>query len=288
MCPVCRHPLERRGPCWACDLRHSFDIAREGYVNLLLAHQRKSTQPGDDRDAVRGRRAFLQAGHFDGLAARICEEVASQLTGRSGAELRILDAGCGEGYYLRRLDQQLPSQVGSVCSCWGVDISRPAVSLASRADRQGQYAVASSFRLPVLAAAVDLAYVVFAPLDAAELQRVLRPDGRLLVVAPGPGHLRSLHQLVYDSPRDHPEQPTVPSGFRLLSQTRLAHALELHEPGDVQALIAMTPYRWHVSAAMGEQLAALDRLDTEADFIIAVYCPEPGASGGSAMARGDL
>ena len=281
MCPVCQQPLRRQDRRFECDLGHNFDIAREGYVNLLLAHQRRSTQPGDGQDAVRGRRAFLAAGHFDRLSDQINEVASSELLSRSQTELHVLDSGCGEGLYLRRLGQRLSCQPDHACTCWGVDISRPAVSLAARADRQARYAVASAFRLPVLPATVDVAYSVFAPSDAAELRRVLRPDGRLLVVAPGPRHLQSLRHLVYESPREHPVELAAPPGFRRLSQTRLTHTLELSDPEDVRALIAMTPYRWHVSAPMGERLAALDRLDTEADFLIAVCCPQQDAPGPS-------
>ncbi len=273
MCPVCQLPLKRQDQRFECDRGHSFDIAREGYVNLLLAHQRKSRQPGDSGDAVQGRRAFLASSHFDRLSDQINEAVASLLISRSATEPRVLDAGCGEGFYLRRLREGPPDQPESACTYWGVDISRPAISLASRAHRQGHYAVASAFRLPVLAGTVDVAYRVFAPSDAAELRRVLRPDGRLLVVMPGPHHLQSLRHLVYESPREHPQEPAALQGFRCLSQTRLTYPLELRDPDDVQALVAMTPYRWHVSAEMNDRLGALDRLDTEADFLLAVYCP---------------
>ena len=228
-------------------------------------------QPGDSGDAVRGRRAFLAAGHFDRLSDQVNEAVATQLTGGSGTACRILDAGCGEGFYLRRLRERLPHRPESACTCWGVDISRPAISLASRADRAGQYAVGSTFRLPVLTGAIDVAYRVFAPSDAAQLRRVLRPDGRLVVVMPGPHHLQSLRHLVYESPREHSQEPVTLEGFRCLGQTRLTYPLRLRDPGQVQALVAMTPYRWHVSAEMSDRLGALDRLDTDADFLLAVY-----------------
>src|SRR2546429_9339302 len=94
-CPVCRGRLERAadGRAYACGAGHSFDVAADGHVNLLLSHQRRSRQPGDSREMVRGRRAFLDAGHYDGLTTALVTAGIHAL--RDGT--CVVDAGCGQG-----------------------------------------------------------------------------------------------------------------------------------------------------------------------------------------------
>ena len=102
LCPVCGQPLTMEKPAWHCDTGHSFDVARQGYVNLLTVDRKHSKQPGDSTAQVEARRAFLSAGYYAPMAARLAEIVAGE------RPRTILDAGCGEGYYLTELGKALP------------------------------------------------------------------------------------------------------------------------------------------------------------------------------------
>ncbi len=162
-CPVCKSPLiHTQQREWRCENNHSFDVAKEGYTNLLLAHQKSSSDPGDTKAMMTNRRAFLSAGHYQPLANKLPEVLSHHLK----LEASVLDSGCGEGYYLQQLLEQR-----SDLHLFGIDISRDAAKLASRQLKGADFAVASSFELPVLPSSVDALLRVFAPGDIDEVIR---------------------------------------------------------------------------------------------------------------------
>lgn len=260
-CPVCGESLqfdERQG---VCVNNHRFDRARQGYYNLLLANQKRSQDPGDTREMMLLRRAFLNQGHYQPLADHLRTMMMHAIES-SAQPLTLLDSGCGEGYYL----QQLGQDKAAVCG-FGLDISREAVKLAARQYPDKQWVVASSFSLPVQDNSVDRVLRVFAPGDDAELRRVLRVDGEFWCVAPGPEHLLQLKSQLYDRVQHHKE-PAVPAGFVELSRDRLQFAMELNSAEQVEQLLGMTPFAWQSSAEKLQSLRQLDRLVVQADFIV--------------------
>ena len=165
ICPVCGAALAPQGTAWRCVQGHCFDVARQGYVNLLTVTQKHSRHPGDTREMVAARRAFLDAEWYAPIAKtladlvrRFCPEAAS-----------VLDAGCGEGYYL--------SQLGWVPERWGIDISRDAVRYAAARDRSAHWLTATAAHLPFADGGFDCVLSMFALTAGAEFFRVLRPGG---------------------------------------------------------------------------------------------------------------
>jgi 23S rRNA (guanine745-N1)-methyltransferase len=260
---------------------HAFDVAREGYVNLLLAQHRRSKDPGYSRDMIVGRREFFDAGHFQLLADRLAEIVASFLP--DAPQRVILDAGCGEGYYLRRLREQLVG-MGSEGSTLlsGLDISKHAIRAAAKRDPRGRYAVASVYRMPVLPSRVDVLLTHFSPLCPGEFGRVLRPTGVVVTGTPGEGHLFSLKQLLYETPARHePSDPLAGQlDFQLLCTERIRFDVALRGPGQVANLLKMTPYYWSADQNSQTHVAQLDCLDTEVDIVVHAYrrCSTSGRS----------
>src|SRR5437667_7145012 len=109
-CPVCHEPLTNLGPIYQCPKGHTFDIARQGYVNLLLAHQRKSKQPGDNKEMILSRAHFLDEGYYQPISEKVNKAaMACFMTGECSDSGIILDVGCGEGYYITRLRETLMS-----------------------------------------------------------------------------------------------------------------------------------------------------------------------------------
>lgn len=259
-CPVCAQPLARDGAVFRCEAGHAYDVARSGYVNLLLANQRRSKDPGDDKAMMAARTAFLDAGHYAPVADALAQAVLAD-----PAAIRIVDVGCGEGHYLRRLRQAAPRPL----DLHGLDISRHAVEAAAKRDPAGLYAVAGAHRLPLLTQAADALISHFAPLETAEAHRALRPAGRLIVGAPGPRHLFGLRALIYQTPTEHPEAAPLAEGFTLVAETRVRRDLQLRDAAAIAALIGMTPYAWAADAR--DRLAGLGELDTELDVIIRTY-----------------
>ena len=271
-CPVCGEPLALATQSSRCVNGHVFDIAREGYINLLLPQHRRSKDPGYNKEMIAGRRDFFDAGHYQALADGVAVVTVSYLP--DSAERVVVDAGCGEGYYLRRLRARLvgQGQEESTVLC-GIDISKHAIRVAAKRDPRGLYAVAGTYRMPVLPERVDVLLTHFSPVSAADFRRVLRPGGVLLVGGPGENHLYSFKELLYDAPARHEPVPTLAdeSGFELINVHRIQYKLALRGPGEVANLLGMTPYYWSVDQATQGRLAELDSLDTEVDVVVHAY-----------------
>jgi 23S rRNA (guanine745-N1)-methyltransferase len=257
-CPVCGQPLAEAtdGRSWTCGNRHGFDVAKEGYVNLLITHQRRQRDPGDSAEMMRDRRAFL-----DGGAYRPLHE-ALQRFSTSGT---VLDAGCGEGYYTR-----------GWADLWAVDISKPAVRLAAkRAAPGGRYAVASVYDLPLPDVSVDVAINVFSPLHLPELVRVVRSHdrARIVTVTAGPDHLSGLAAHLFEVVEPHPEGGPFDASTEgtLHDRERLRFDLRLDGHAAIGALLGMTPWNWYVSPEVRARVASLSSLSTPADFQISIY-----------------
>ena len=179
-CPVCGASLEElpEGTGLRCPEGHAFDRARHGHVTLLPPGHRPPS--GDSADMVADRVSFLDAGHYAGITAALGDAV-----GDPGS---LLDLGGGTGHHLAGVLDLLPDAVGVV-----LDSSAYAARRAARAHPRAVAVVADSWaRLPVRDGVVDAVLVVFAPRNGPEIARVLRPDGRLVVVTPAPDHLAEL------------------------------------------------------------------------------------------------
>lgn len=232
-CPHCGLVLASGpgGASLTCANGHAFDRAREGYVNLLPANRKHSTDPGDNALMVAARRRVHEAGIYRPLADALAVQLAAH--GPPGA---VLDLGCGEGYYCGVLAGCLPG-----AGFWGVDISRAAVRLAARRYPGASFAVASTFHLPLPDQSFDRVLRVFAPTDDTEIVRVLKPSGVYLEVSPAPAHLWQLRTRLYDEPRAHAVARTDIAGMHCCGQSEVEYALPL-SPALLADLVAMTPF----------------------------------------------
>lgn len=269
-CPLCALSLDATPPVWRCGNGHSFDIAREGYVNLLPVQQKKSRDPGDSADSVRARRAFLEAGHYQPLRDAVVALLRARVP--AGGFDALLDIGCGEGYYTSAL-MPLAGRVT------GVDIAKPAVRLAARRFPGATWLVASAAALPLDDASQDVVTSLFSPLPVAEMARVLRPGGLVLAVTPAPDHLWQIRESLFDSVRPH-EPDKFLAGFadrfELLAREEVRAPLQLSGTA-LADLLAMTPYVWK---ARPERRAALERnptFATEAAFALLLFRLKPSA-----------
>lgn len=269
-CPNCNSPLQPVDNTWRCVQGHSFDIAKQGYANLLLANQKSSRDPGDSQAMIQSRRRFLEAGYYQQLAAAIAELLTqhSNRHGKAGEGYgTLLDIGCGEGYYLRTLSESLRETSTQATELYGLDISREAIKRAATALPSASFCVASSYRLPVQDQSADVVLQVFAPGDDREVQRVLASEGFWIKASPGPRHLYQLKQTLYQQVREH-QVGEIPEGFRLVEQRQVSFALPLNSSEAIADLLAMTPLAWHGSAEGKQQLLERGALEVEADFIL--------------------
>jgi 23S rRNA (guanine745-N1)-methyltransferase len=246
-CPHCWLDLEASpdGSSLVCANRHSFDRAREGYVNLLPANRKRSRDPGDNAEMVAARRRVHHADTYRPLADAVVAEFAAQKV-----EGRLLDLGCGEGYYTQALVAELPEV--SIC---GVDISRSAVRLAAKQCSAADLAVASAFCLPVPDGSLDAVVRIFAPSHDSELSRVLKPGSFYLEVSPGPRHLWQLREGLYETPREHaPARADIP-GMTLHHRRDLEYELR-PGPGQLADIIRMTPFAHRAAKGRRERVLA--------------------------------
>lgn len=267
-CPLCGRPLDRRERVYDCPARHSFDIAREGYVYLLPVNQKHSAAPGDDRDMAAARRAFLERGYYRPLRDALCR-LAVEHTGPAPA---VLDAGCGEGYYTEGIYQAFLN-AGKSPEMAGTDISKFILRSAARRTGAGavEFAVASSYHLPLADGSVDLLVDCFSPLALEEFRRVLRPGGIFMYVVPAAEHLWELKEVLYDTPYPNEEKLTPYEGFAYQAVETVEDTARLETPADIQNLFRMTPYAWKTPKAGVARLEALERLTVRIAFRIHVF-----------------
>ncbi len=279
ICPVCGERLRPAPGALRCEKRHSFDIARQGYVNLLPPAP-SSRRHGDDLAMVAARTALLNTGAYASLRDALCEAALRY----AAAAPVLLDAGIGEGYYTAAVMSALAA-AGNAPAVIGVDISKTALAAAARrfpkADllRPGTdradlppvtLAVGSVFHLPVPDGSVDLLLSVFAPDAPEEFLRALKPGGVLLRVEPGQRHLMGLKAAVYENPYLNPAPTYAPPGFAALETGELTGSLTLTDPALIRSLFLMTPYYYKTSRDDQAKLAELESLTTEIAFT--VFC----------------
>ena len=266
-CPLCQQPLQQSMRTWRCENRHAFDEAKSGYLNLLPVQNKKSKQPGDDKTMVNARRQFHDAKGYEPLMAALVEVIQKHYAGPS--DVRLFDAGCGEGSYLGYIAQALQDAERKV-NASGCDIAKHAVDLAAKRYKNCHFAVASSAHLPLEDNSQDVVLQVFAPGSNAEYQRVIAPGGLLIAVDPAENHLWSIKQAIYDNPRQHKVAFASRAGFSQLIEQRLSFTVDLSDPQTRQGLLEMTPYYWRLPQAEAQARFA-DIKQVEADFVIHVW-----------------
>jgi 23S rRNA (guanine745-N1)-methyltransferase len=270
-CPLDGLPLHCNGSAWRCASGHSFDIASQGYTNLLPVQHKRSRDPGDSKKMIAARRRFLTAGFYQPIAAAVSRTVLADLP--SDATISCLDAGCGEGYYLRQLAAAVPDE--QTLALLGLDISKWAVLSAAKQDRRPNWVVGSNANLPVLSGTLDRVLCMFGFPVYPEFARVLKPGGRLAQVDAGPDHLRELREIIYPSlkPERTAEMPT-PAGFSRLPTQTLRVSIELTHAGQIADLLTMTPHLYRAKAEGRAEAAALTALSLSVE--VRLTCLERG------------
>ena len=262
-CPVCGGGLTRETGRYRCESGHSFDIAREGYVNLLPANQQHSKAPGDDREMAAARTRFLEGGWYSPLRDELCGLIAAL----APEHPVLLDAGFGEGWYTQAMAEAAAAKGGRTA---GIDLSKPAVKKAARRCPAGEFAVGTLYHLPAADGSADLLVNCFSPLAAAEFARVVKRGGKFLSVVPGPRHLWELKKTVYEHPYENEEKREEYPGFRYLDVVPVETRFTLPDAQAVQDLFRMTPYYWKSPKSGVERLAELDSLTVTGQFRIHV------------------
>jgi 23S rRNA (guanine745-N1)-methyltransferase len=271
-CSVCSNPVALVGRTLRCESDHSFDVAKQGYVNLL--HARIPAGTADTADMVAARVEFLAAGHYAALA-----DVLARCAADATASGLFIDAGAGTGYYLAHLLDTVPDAIGLA-----LDVSAVALRRAARAHPRLGAAVWNLWEpWPVASSSASVVLNVFAPRNGPEFHRVLTDDGALIVAAPNPGHLGELSSLVdmltVDDRKEERIDATLSEFFRLdrrLGRQDCTRRVTL-SPTQVREVIRMGPSAHHLHRE--GRLAQLERIsepvDVTTSFSVSVYRPVP-------------
>lgn len=262
LCPLCTQPLSQTDRAYRCCNGHSFDIARQGYVNLLPVQMKHSLMPGDTKEQVQSRREFLDGGFYAPIAETLC-----RLAAKYHCEGPILDIGCGEGYYSAQLAQALQ------CELVGVDISKEAVRYAAGRYKNAGWLCATAAKLPVNDNSVGLLSSLFSLTLPEEFHRVLRPDGVWIQVLAGDDHLLGLKSIIYPQLTEKPKkEPSALPGFSLAESLPLRFSFTV-EGKQVQNLLRMTPHVYRIADSGLQRLLQTQRLTDTASCIFNVYRP---------------
>ena len=260
ICPVCGEKLNRQERQYVCTSRHSFDMARQGYVNLLPVQQKHSRTPGDTREQVLSRRVFLEAGYYAPIADALIS--AAEKYGVSG---EILDVGCGEGYYSARLSGALGAELT------GLDISKEAVRCAAAKYKGPLWLCATAAHIPVADASADLVTSLFALTLPGEFHRVLKPGGLYFQVLAAQDHLMGLKSIIYDEilRKEKDSVPDLP-GFQRLESIPIRFDFTV-EGEQVQNLFSMTPHVFRIGKGGAERLQNTRCLTDTASCVLNVF-----------------
>ncbi|MDR1795779.1 MAG: methyltransferase domain-containing protein [Erysipelotrichaceae bacterium] len=251
-CPVCQEPLKKEAHRFICPKGHSFDIARQGYVNLLLKQSDKHF--GDAPEMILARHAFLHQNYYQPLYQYLTNHFHS-------CKGSLLDIGCGEGYFTNALCQNQDLEV------YGVDISKKALQIAAR-ELPAQFIVAASQNLPFFANSFDEVISLFTPVDLNEIIRVLKPGGSLTLISPGPKHLLELRQCLYETIKEKQIKEINQEILPVVKQDSLTYFFDVQSSEDLNNLCQMTPFYKRTSQRQREKLKQTPLFTITADFLI--------------------
>lgn len=275
-CPIDKLALAKKDNHYQCANGHAFDIARQGYVNLLPVQHKKSKNPGDSPAMVQARARFLNAGFYQPIAEVLSEIIFQHInTGQANC---IFDAGCGEGYYLHQLinTAQLV-HTGADVSFLGMDISKPAIIAASKRSKLASWVVGTNSQPPFLAATVDVIFCVFGFHSFAGFKCILKPSAKLILVEPGEKHLRELRDIIYVEPAQNktPIKSDAENDYTLLATQTLSFEFELENNAQILDLLSMTPHLFRASSQGKASMENMDSLKLTADIIFSIFEYDP-------------
>ena len=284
ICPVCSQALKRTEKQFCCENNHQFDIAKQGYVNLLQPQHKKSKQPGDNQEMVDARFRFLNEGYYEPLSDKLNQLIAADYSSRSPSNdtYHVVDAGSGEGYYTQRLYDHL-SQLDSLHipkhlppKIIGFDISQRAVKASCRRSKSIQWMTATSSHIPVASHSQDAVLCLFSRIVPEEFSRILKQEGILYVASTGSSHLIELRNMLYQNVKQTAYNPdsTLCELFTPLDESLNANVRYKIEVNSLQAindLLLMTPHYWRATESAKQAIQSMDSISVSVDIRLTGY-----------------
>lgn len=259
-CPICQENLTLVDSSLKCNNRHSFDLAKFGYVNLAPQIKQSANY---DKENFQNRQQILEAGFYQAILDAISDLIASSKTAKT-----ILDIGCGEGFYSRKLQEVHPDK-----TFYAFDISKDSVQIAAKSEPNWavNWFVGDLARLPIKDASMDILLDIFSPANYGEFSRVLSKDGVLIKVIPTENHLKEIRQMVQNqlTKKDYSNQDIkehFQEHFRIQS-SKIASLTKSITAEQRQALLSMTPLLFHVDQSKIDW-SQLTEITIEAEILV--------------------
>ena len=259
-CPICQENLTLVESSLKCNNRHSFDLAKFGYVNLAPQIKQSANY---DKENFQNRQQILEAGFYQAIL-----EVVSDLLSNSKNAKTILDIGCGEGFYSRKLQERHPDK-----TFYAFDISKDSVQIAAKSEPNWavNWFVGDLARLPIKDASMDILLDIFSPANYGEFRRVLSKDGILIKVIPTENHLKEIRQRVQNqlTNKDYSNQD-IKNHFQEHFTILSSQTVSLTKPitaDQLQALLSMTPLLFHVDQTKIDW-SQLTEITIEAEILV--------------------
>ena len=259
-CPICQENLTLAESSLKCNNRHSFDLAKFGYVNLAPQIKQSANY---DKENFQNRQQILEAGFYQAILDAVSDLLASSKTTTT-----ILDIGCGEGFYSRKLQERHPDK-----TFYAFDISKDSVQIAAKSEPNWtvNWFVGDLARLPIKDASMDILLDIFSPANYGEFRRVLSKDGILIKVIPTKNHLKEIRQKVQDqlTNKDYSNQDIknhFQEHFTILS-SQTASLTKTITAEQLQALLSMTPLLFHIDQSKIDW-SQLTEITIEAEILV--------------------
>ncbi len=268
-CPIDGAPLEKKQKEYSCINGHTFDIAKQGYINLLPVQHKRSKQPGDSKEMVLARKSFLNSSVYQNVADTITEIISSF---ESSEYTSLLDAGCGEGYYLNYLYNAFNKNTGKY-SYIGLDISKLAIAEAAKRNSQITWVVGTNRAPPLYANSIDIILCVFGFYSFEGFNKVLKPGGKIILVEPEAEHLKELREIIYtEVKKSNPMalSDATKQDFTLSDTQYINYNTGNLNKEQINQLLLMTPHFFRANKAGRDRASKIESLDLTVDMVVRI------------------
>ena len=261
-CPKCHEPIDKIDNSYKCSNNHCYDIAKSKYLNLLLNPDKATNNPGDSKESLIARKAYLTKGYYDIILNNVIDCIQRY---RHSDKLDILDLGCGEGYYTWGLKKSFEKD-----TIYGLDISKEAINMATKYTKDVYWLVGNSKNLPIIDHSLDFITALFTVVNQDELKRTLKDNGYIIHVTANPNHLIEIKELIYDEIKVKSDK-YIRLDFKTIESYDLVSKVAINNRDDALNLLKMTPHYYHIKKERRNVLDTLKKLDITIDIKITIY-----------------
>ena len=271
ICPLDGADLEKHSKLYTCPNGHSFDIARQGYINLLPAQYKRSKNPGDSKEMVLARKQFLNAGFYQPVADKILSVIKNYYQNKK--PLSILDAGCGEGYYLNYIASSILNDINEH-RLFGLDISKEAILEAAKQNKNITWVVGTNRQPPLTERSIDVILCVFGFQSFEGFKKIIDKNGVVIIIEPGDSHLQELRDLIYNDKKvknSHDSSIAIKNDFQETETESLNFKIVVNDQALIKNLLVMTPHFYRANKQGLEKVMALNSIELTIDVTLRVY-----------------